>query len=212
MQAKLKYTNIGPRLMVTKPVASPVTAEYLMGLSPRQRLTCVYKRMYKLRFMAGDSQSQQEEFKNLLRRKFQKQDFNIRRNKLLGLDEQLLEQSMARRLANTYAFLFNATCEPDRTIPEVNFYHDLEDALKSRHETSVIHTMLRMEYETPSILKYDYAYRWVEGVKDFYKLADQELLSKDYNKLAGSKIAHFIGFLQYERSVAYLNESLTLCL
>ncbi|GEQ67865.1 hypothetical protein JCM33374_g1531 [Metschnikowia sp. JCM 33374] len=170
MKAKLNYTSIGPRLAVAKPLTPHVSSEYLMKLPPHQRLTCVYKRLYKLRFLMGDLQSYQNDYCNLLRRRFNHHDFNLRRNMMLGMNEQLSEESFANRLANTYAFVFNATCEPDAPIPKVNFYEDLKEALETRPETNVLQTMIRMERETPSIIKYDRKYSWVDGVIKFYEL------------------------------------------
>lgn len=212
MHAKLNYTNIGPRIAVSKPITSHISTENLLSVPPRQRFTSIYKRMYKLRFMAGNSQSQQNDFCNLLRRRFSRHDFNLRRNLFLGVDDQLLEEAFTKRLVNTYAFVFNATCEPEGSIPEVNFYDELKESLKPRVETSVLHTMIMMERETPPIIKYDHKYKWVEDVKKFYGKASGEILKKEVNDLIASKSAHHIGFYQYERSLAHLNESLSLCL
>lgn len=211
MHTKLIYSNIGPRLMVSKPLVSHITAGYLMSLPSHLRVACVYKRLYKLRFMAGDDLVQQNQYQNLIKRKFS-QDFNLRRNKVLGSDEHLLEEMMAERLANTYAFIFNATCDTAGPIPEVKFYDDLKVASKPRSETSVLRTMLMMEKEFPPDIKYDPKYTWIESVKSFYSMANQKLLNRDYNKLANLERAHYVGFLQYERAMAQLNESLTLCL
>ncbi|QBM90508.1 hypothetical protein METSCH_F00890 [Metschnikowia aff. pulcherrima] len=212
MNARLNYTKIGPRLAVAQAITSHVTADYLMTLPLRQRLISVYKRMYKLRFMVGDSQSQQNDFCNLLRRKFSRQDFDTRRNKLLGLSEKLPEDVFTERLANTYAFVFNATCEPDGAIPSIRFYEDLKAAMEVRSETNVLRTILMMEREYPPLIKYDHTYEWVDSVKQFYTLAMGDILNKEYNKLASTKTAHFIGYYQYEKTLAQLNESLTLCL
>lgn len=213
MKGSVNYTNIGPRLILKSPLTSHVTAAHLLTLPPKTRLKSVYKRLYKLRFLIGESVPQQIDYCNLLRRRFARQDFNLRRNILLGTDDVLSEFEMTQRLANTYAFVFNATCDTKTHAAEINFYEELQQARKPRPEAALIETMLVMEKEMPREIKYDAKYLWVASVRLFYERAETpEILKREVNLLVNLKQTNWIGYLHYERTLAYVNESLQLCL
>lgn len=204
-------TATGRRLIVKQAVNQPLLASYLLTLSPRQQLLAAYKRLFRLRHFITDARDHAS-YHNLLRRRFARQNFTRRRDALLGPIEPVSALQWARRLANTCLFVFNATCDLPTLVTEVHFWLDLQQALQQRQERQILQTMLTMERQAPDRIKYDHTYSWVEEVLQFYAEAGTELPKKEINRLANLKKAHWVGFLQYERNLMALNESLGLCL
>lgn len=120
---------------------------------------------------------------------------------------------MAARLANTVAFVFNSTCNAQDDRGPVNFYADFIRETQPRLELSVLSTILLMDQQAPNSLKYDYRYKWVDEVLDFYaEVSQSDLPRKDINRLHNTGKASLLGFLHYEQCVMGLNESMQLCL
>lgn len=143
-------------------------------------------------------------------------NFDIRRQIFLNISDPISENSWAQRLANTYAFIFNATCDKKDVPPMVNFNLEWRKESEPRLETSILATMLRMHYEMAAIKKLSGAnYLWVEELDAFYETFENILKDKiprNLAKMEKQKVAFFEGFFQYEKTLMSLNESLQLCL
>lgn len=208
MKLVFKNTSIGPLLTLHNAATSLPLTLHLQSLAPQAMYLAAYRRMYRLRHFVNRSESSIANYRNVLRRRFTKTNFNIRRSKVLGIDQPLTHDEMAGRLANTIAFIFNSTCNISDTVPDVQFYEDLKSASKIRIETSVVATILLMENEKPPALKYDYSYKWVDETRRFYgELEKHSTSKKELNRLYNTGKANFAGFLQHETTVMGLNET-----
>lgn len=214
MKYTFSNTSIGLCITVQKPITSHLTKKHLLSLPRTPRLLAVYKRLYKLRFFVEPKY--QLNYCKLLRRRFERNDYQLRRETFLGISTPIEEDELAHRLANTYAFVFNASCAKRDEIPVVNFYEDWKEAVEPRIETKILRTVLRMYYEARDQQDLQYDYRWVDYTKKFYQEAEQAYQKKkpqtSVNKLHREKKAHYLGFFMAEKSVMSLNESMGLCL
>lgn len=196
----LRYTSTGPLLTLTKP----------LSVFPERTALRLhyYKKFYRLRNLVADNSYDQNRYCELLRRRF-RSDFGLRRTVILGLGP-LSEDNLQTRLANTYAFVFNATCNvTDAQLP-VLYYEDLP---KPRMETQILKTVLEIDKQTPSRIRYDRSYSWVHDTQSFYKeLLETELTKKAIKNLGGAGKAEDLGFLDYEKTIMSLNETVGLCL
>lgn len=207
----LNYTSTGPRLTLTRAVTLPTTAHF-QSLPQHSMYTAAYRHLFRLRHLTGRNKGIRNTYCALLRRKFTFIDFNVRRNKVLGLPP-LTHSDMAVRLTNTVAFVFNSTCHVLDERGPVNFYDDFVRETKPRLELLVLSTILAMDHQAPNTVKYDYSYKWIDDMVRFYSEAGQpELSRKDANRLHNTGKASLLGFLQYEQCVMGLNESMLLCL
>lgn len=213
MKARLTSTNIGVQLLVKKPITSHITSEYLSSLPSHLHWRAMYSRLYKLRHFVDPKG--RLSYCRLLRSRTKRGDFELRRQLFLGISTPLTKKELVHRLANTYAFLFNATCNPLDEPPMARFYEEWKINSEPTKETNVLNTILRMHYEmqpTPRLLS---DYKWVDDIKEFYTKYEsiRELKkSRELSQLYNSKISHHIGFYQYEKTLMSLNESLDLCL
>lgn len=174
--------------------------------------TAAYRRLYRLRHLFSRGRGHRDTYCALLRRKFTFIDFNVRRDKVLGLGP-IEQPEMAVRLANTVAFVFNSTCHAADTRGPVDFYEDFVRESQARLELQVISTILTMDQQAPNNVKYDFNYRWIDDTAAFYSEAKQPDLSrKDANRLHNTGRSSLLGFLHYEKCVMGLNESMGLCL
>lgn len=208
----LKQTPVGPLYELSRPLCSHLTAQGLQALPHRLRLLALYKRLYRLR-LCFDNQYKQNDYLNLVRRKFKHGDVELRRRVFLQQQQPMSDTAMAARLANTYAFVFNATCSPRDAVEKVHFYDDLKAAQAPRTERSIVDTMLELERQMPPQLKHDHRYQWVQRTAEFYDAAAQPgLTTKQHNALAKRKEALYVGYLHYETALMAMNETHALCL
>lgn len=201
----LRNLPLGPTLELARPVCSHLTADLLRPLSRRGQLTALYKRLFALRHCID----RQEDYVRWLRRLFSR-DLDLRRRVFLGIDTPLSAAEYTRRLANTYAFVFNATCSAPAPA-KVHFYHELRD-VQPRMESRILDTLIATEAQKPDAIKFDRSYLWVDALTAFYAQVRPNLSRKDISTLAGKKIAHNIGFYQHEIAVMAMNEAHSLCL
>lgn len=213
MQARLTSTNIGAQLLVKNPISSHITSEYLLSLPRDVRWKAVYGRLYKLRHFI-DAKGRLS-YCQLLRSRTKRGDFELRRKLFLDISSPLSEKELVHRLANTYAFVFNATCNPTDTPPVARFYDEWKQISEPTKETSVLNTILRMHYEMRLNPKLLCDYKWVDDVREFYNQYEslkEQKKAREFSQLHNLKISQFIGFYQYEKTLMSLNESLNLCL
>lgn len=208
MKLVFQNTSIGPLLTLHNAATSIPSVSYLKSFAGPSMHLAAYRRMFRLRHLVGRSETTISNYQNVLRRRFTKIDFNTRRSKVLGINDPLSHDEMARRLANTIAFIFNSTCNKSDTIPEVQFFQDLKKASETNIETSILATILLMEHQKPPVLKYDYSYKWVDDTKLFYQeLENSKASKKEINRLYNTRKASYIGFLQYEMAAMAINET-----
>ncbi|RKP31941.1 hypothetical protein METBISCDRAFT_26084 [Metschnikowia bicuspidata] len=212
MKFSFATTSVGPLLTVQTPLTSHLTPKYLQSLPQSVQWKCLYKRLYKLRHFIP--QNSRLAYCLLLRTRFSHHDVELRRRLFLELETPITSSEWVRRLANTYAFVFNATCNPTDTPPHVNFYEEWRNATKPRIETSILLSVLRMHSEMRNeSLHRDYG--WVNETRVFYDSvikAVEEAKQKEINRLHNLKKLHFLVFFQHEKTLASLNESMHLCL
>lgn len=200
-------STITPRLTLSRAITSLPTLEYFGALGPRAMSLAAYRRLFRLRHLVEN-----HDYTTILRRRFTRIDFNIRRQKVLGVLLPLSHQDMTTRLANTVAFIFNSTCHSkDERLP-VYFYDDLVRETRPRLEREILSTILNMDRQMPPTLKYDYSYDWVDDVKLFYAEVGSGPDRRNINRLFKTQQAPYLGFLQYEQCVMLLNESMNLCI
>lgn len=205
-------TSIGPLLTLTKSKTTLRDANYYLLLTQRSMYLAAYRQLFRLRHLVGSDRNLST-YQNVIRRKFQKVDFQMRRSQVLRIEESLTNEQMAHRLANTIAFVFNSTCNKTDDSPPVQYYEDVKKASEPRTETSVILTILLMDHQAPHEIKYDFSYKWVGDTKAFYRnLHESKLNRKEMNRLFNTGRASHLGFLHYEESLMALNECLLLCL
>lgn len=205
-------TSIGPLLTLTKSKITLRDANYYLLLTEKSMYLAAYRQLFRLRHLVGSDRNLST-YQNVIRRKFQKIDFQKRRTQVLGIEQPLTNEQLAQRLANTIAFVFNSTCNKTDDIPPVQYYEDVKKASEPRIETSVVLTILLMDHQAPNEIKYDFSYKWVGDVKAFYgHLHEGKLNRKELNRLFNTGRASHLGFLQYEESLMALNECLSLCL
>lgn len=198
-------TPVGPRIILATPLTGHINSLYLSSLSSKAMWRAAYKRLFKLRYLVDSKQ----QYAVALRRRFEHGNFNLRREIILLNDSgdifPLTKEHTAIRLANTYAFVFNATCNATDEIKEVTDYDLLKKASEQRIETSILNTILRMDKQAPNLVKYDRNYDWVRRTRQFsdeFHLRDpKKRLSKGDQDLAA-----LIGYLQYEHNIMMLNE------
>lgn len=204
-------TPVGPRILLAKPLTSHITSLYLSGLPSKVMWRAAYKRLFKLRYLVDSKQ----QYAVVLRRRFEHGNFNLRREIILPSDSEdiapLTQLQAAVRLANTYAFVFNATCNATDEMNEVTDYDLFKEASQQRIETSILNTILRMDKQAPNVVKYDRKYDWVARTRQFYDEFHLRDPKKRISK-GDQDLAALMGYLQYEHSIMMLNEKLQLML
>lgn len=213
MKTSFQIGSVGPLLTVKHRISHVPPLEHLAKLCQRSLLLTTYKHFFRLRHLVLDEHYQQEEYLRLLRRRYVRGDFNLRRKKVLGIEKALSNAELARRLSHTYTFVFNATCNvKDEPLP-VQTYEDAKKANEPLLETQILSTIVKMELQTPNHIKFDLEYRWLDRAREREtELALGNIDKKRAKDLNRSREVVDIGFADYERAVMALNESLDLCL
>lgn len=82
-------------------------------------------------------------------------------------------------------------------------------------ESAILHTILRMNYEMRK-QSLSHNYQWVPEVQAFFQkfnqLNEKQNPQREINQLHNAGMLQLLGFLQYEKTLMSLNESLKLCL
>lgn len=198
-----RNTSTGPLLTLLKPVARVPES---VSLPRRALLLSFYKKFFKLRYLIGEEEYSRWNYETLIRRRFRHMDFGVRRKAVLGLGT-LSEEELASRLTNSYAFVFNSTCNVSDNPAPVYFYDELV-AATPRMETQIVSTILTMDRQIPDHIKYDHSYKWVSEAREFHeKLDPAQLTKRSYNSHLSTGKATDLGFLEYEETVMALNET-----
>ncbi|QRG35781.1 hypothetical protein FDK38_000104 [Candidozyma auris] len=203
----------GPLLTVKHRISNIPSLEYLQSLPPRSFFTLTYKHFFRLRHLISDRDYHQEQYLRLLKRRFLRGDFNLRRQKVLGIHDDLSHGALVKRIYNTYIFVFNATCNMKDEPETVKTYDDVKRVNKPRLETQILQTILKLEEQAPIHVRLDTEYRWLdEASKREQELVSGMIDKKRAKELNKSREVVDIGYADYERMTMALNESLDLCL
>ncbi|KAL7665630.1 Increased recombination centers protein 19 [[Candida] zeylanoides] len=185
-----------------------VTYESIAHLTHRRQLLVLYARFYRLRLY----RSHPHDYRNYvtyLHRKFRHEHFEIKRQKLLGSSTPPLDPSeLVQRLVNTLAFIQNASVQraPDQ---------------ETTMESQILHTVLRMEHEMPSEVKYDHSLNWLADLETLVSQVaprSEAGLVKPSSATIKSKFGKNdslmakLGYRDYIQSLMKLNEAYKLCL
>lgn len=193
-------------LILTKPVIKPshLLHSQLCVLPHKSQLLLLYKQFFRLRNLIGNRYHAQK-YTTILRRQFQRQDFNQRRRKVLGITIPLSEDEQIQRLETTLDFVFNSTVKKTHA-EKVQYYNDIKRLDPDTPEQRVIHTLLQMDDEKPAEIKYDFTYNWIQ------RLSEPEIQTNKKTKTLNGYPYHYIGYKQQEVSLMRMNETLGLCL
>lgn len=196
-------------LVIKNLINKPIDLNSLKLLkNDASRLKCLYKKFFRLRNMVDSKEYNISRFQELLRRRFSTEDFNSRRQIVLG-KPNLTNEQLLQRMLNTLVFLHNSTVIlPENEVPKlVNFYTDSKTP--QRIEKLVILTLLQMEYQKPPDIKYS-NYTWYSNINHQYQTLPDVTSKKVYRTHLPNP--SYIAFRDFELDLMILNETYDLCL
>lgn len=212
---QIARADLAPLVVVlNKPVLAFPSVELMQHLSWPAQLKGLYKKMFRLRHVIDHRTEYQLLYCDMLRRRFSHNNYQTRRKMLLGIDEPIGQDQLQRRLVSTYAFLYNATVQPEGpSLPSpVVHQSDLVHVDRRRPEKSVVLTILTMDQQMPNEWKLDHSYKWVPQVKAMTRALDENPLKRQQRKIAADMHPHAVGYRDHEVTVMRLNELMGLCL
>lgn len=213
MKTSFQVSPTGPVLTVLQRISNFPSTEHLLLLSQRSAFLSTYKHFYRLRHLVSLKPYNPEHYCRLLRRRYLRSDFNLRRKKVLGISEDLSHEELIKRLHNTYVFVFNSTCHAIDEPDPVRTYEDYKSAMEPRFESKILDTILKLDELAPSQIKFDLDYNWFDKAREVEEELSLGTLTKQRaRELNRSREVVGIGYADYERSIMALNESLDLCL
>ncbi|EGV64504.1 hypothetical protein PSN45_004816 [Yamadazyma tenuis] len=197
-------------LILKSPINSPVSMAYLWSLSDdKKRLACLYKRFYRLRNLIDHDRRNVSRYKELIRWKFAKENYNTRRSVILGKPEEPISEIFTR-IFNTLTFVHNSTVILPENMIDKKAYFYKDTRQNHRIEKQIILTICRMQYVTPNELKYRSDFSWFPEVRkeieDFPENATKRQMAKSTSNPS------YIGFADYQKNLMLLNEMYKLCL
>ncbi|KAI5963124.1 uncharacterized protein KGF55_002916 [Candida pseudojiufengensis] len=241
-QLKFTLRSNGKGLLFHKPTINLQTTQQQIKSLPnfKSKLLAYYKRFYKLRnfecspslFKVDNSPYHtptitSDEYVTLLKRQFQRGDFNLKRKKFLGLPPITEDELINERLLNTLCFIFNhTTAAPNPKLDKliVTEQDEIESSVDTL-ESKVVSTILRMDYDCPNFIKYDFKFDWVKQIdawldnnrnEEKEPLADMEKENQKSKK--GKKSGKqgpigldYLKYKQYYTTLMRMNESLKTC-
>lgn len=213
MKTSFQIASTGPLLTLKHRISSLPPVDELLKLPKRTALLATYKYFFRLRNLVVDKPYHEQQYVLLLRRRYLRGDFNLRRAVVLGIHEPLRNDELIRRIANTHTFVFNATCNVTDEPPAVQTYEDVKAANKPRLETSILETILKVEEGMPPEILHDMDYTWFgEACEREQELCLGTIDTARAKELNRTREVVNIGYADYERTVMALNESLELCI
>lgn len=204
------------RLVLNNPVTLLIDPGSLKDFTgSRSQVMNLYKRFFRLRNMVDSKIYHRDTYQRIIRRRFTRDDFQVRRKVVLGAEQPLTSTEYGNRILNTLAFVFNSTVEPDDETSSTSkkpalYFKDLERP--QRFEKRIFQTIMRMDQQKPDSLKYDRHYSWFREVEEAYKNIPDQPSTKAYRSYFLNFDPSLIGFRDYELTVMLLNEQLGLCL
>lgn len=210
---KTKQTvTIGNDLIVKYQISSLADLKGLNELSSKKsKFLSLYKKFYKLRNMIDSKPYNKEIYQNIIRRKFTMEDFNLKRSILLEGSDKLSELQLFERMINTLAFVHNSTVYlPSERKERPVFFQDLK--IPQRIEKLIILTLLTMDQQKPSTIKYDRKYEWIPQINNKLSQLSEDPDAKEFKYIFKDADAGLIGFRDYELNLMRLNECYRLCL
>lgn len=186
----------------------------------RSRYLALYKRFYRLRMFVGQNKWKLDHYCRILRRRFQREDFNERRSVVLSAADPSSEtpiptldnDGILNRLVNTLAFVHNSTVHLPSAADEKRplYFEDLK--VPQRMEAKIIGTILEMDRSQDPRIKHDPHYKWITEITSTLASIDPEILPKQFPKMFPSSPGMLIGMRAHEITVMGLNETMQLCL
>lgn len=204
------------RLVLNKSVSLLIDPGSLKNFTgSRSQVMSLYKRFFRLRNMVSSKIYHRDTYQRILRRRFTRDDFQVRRKVVLGVEQPLTSTEYGHRILNTLAFVFNSTVEPGGETSNTPcnpplYFKDLKRP--QRLEKSIFQTIIRMDQQKPDSLKYDRHYDWFREVEEAYRNIPAQACTKVYRSHFSNIDPCHIGFRDYELTVMLLNEQLGLCL
>ncbi|CAK9440015.1 uncharacterized protein LODBEIA_P41150 [Lodderomyces beijingensis] len=230
---KFKLKQHSRALLFTQPVIDLAQTQQSIKSLPnfKSKLRAYYKRFYKLRKFeiprhlrsTSDIPNQETDLDSyayvaFVRRQFQHHSYNTKRQKFLNL-EPLDDSQLEERMANTLAFVFNHSVGSTSDFSD-ELVVTVEDEIKSRVdtvETGILATLMRMDYDAPAEIKYDFQFRWVDEYRK--KMSPQgtglQIQNRIQIKTKNEGVLDdytLIKYFMHGETVMRLNESMKLCL
>lgn len=194
-------------IVLKRLISSPVDITYLNLLpTDSSRLKCMYKKFYRLRYMIDNDKHNINRYQEIIRWRFQMEDFNLKRKVILEKQDVLDQQQMFKRILNTLAFVHNSTVALNENPPPLQHYHELK--ANRPIEKQILLTILKMHYKLPPDIKYDRKFQWFEQ----YKTQLQLIPAIPTKKLLQKANPYIVGYIDYMMSIMAVNEQLNLCL
>ncbi|KAI5956904.1 hypothetical protein KGF54_000523 [Candida jiufengensis] len=198
----------------------------------KSQLKAYYKRFYKLRNFECTSSLYKvegspyhtptitsDDYVTLLKRQFKHSNYNLKREKILHLPP-LSNDEIVSRISNTLAFVFNHTTSTKN--PQMEKYilseQDEIDASIDTTESRVISTILRMDYDCPPLIKYDYKFNWIDEINSILAEYEDNTAVEKGDGQKGKKLKNqksipleLLTYKQYHTTLMRMDESLKLC-
>lgn len=202
----------GRGLLLGVPVSAFPSLSRLDALpSFQSKLRSLYKSLYRIRRLVDDKPHSQQNYTNMLRRRFVFENHNLRRERFLQEAAPLSQQQLLERLVNTYLFIHNSTCKVVDSPPSSLHWEELPKNDPVRIEKSILRTILQMEYQLPKAVKYDFSYKWLDAVEEIVQNTTSPA-KKDFSRDPQAPNILWIGYRDYHITLVHLNESYGLCL
>lgn len=186
----------------------------------RSRYLALYKRFYRLRMFVGQKGWKLDHYCRILRRRFQREDFNKRRKVVLAAADPssnthipaLDSDGILSRVLNTLAFVHNSTVHLPGAADEKHplYFEDLK--VPQRMEAQIIDTILEMDRSQDPHIKYDPHYTWITETTSALASIEPGILPKQFPKKFSSSPGMLIGLRAHEITLMGLNETMQLCL
>lgn len=186
----------------------------------RSRYLALYKRFYRLRMFVGQNKWKLDHYCRILRRRFQREDFNKKRTVVLAAAEPSSETQISildsdgilNRLLNTLAFVHNSTVHLPSAADEKPplYFEDLK--VPQRMEAQIIDTILEMDRSLDSHIKFDHHYKWITEITSTLATIDPGISPKQFPKQFSTSPGMLIGMRSHEITIMGLNETMQLCL
>lgn len=191
-------------LFLLKPVNTALDLEYLHTLPAQKQYLKIYKKFYRLRNLVGHNRHHRNRYLELIRWRFTRDNFNVKRSILIGLPT-LSAADILDRVLNTLAFVNNSTVALPENLQESSTVYIQGIGKPQRIETDIVTTILTMQYQKPNSIKYDIHYQWIKNLKhNNDNVNDKTPREKSSFDLQG--------FYNYEMNLMILNETYHMCL
>lgn len=219
MNLSQSYKTLQGVVVSSKTYTIPKKAELDQLSLDRARMLAMYKNFYKLRLFMSLKVWKRDHYCCIIRRRFQREDFDQRRKVVLeaasplelNVVEELKSGELFQRILNTLAFVHNSTVhlssEADTRRPM--YFEDLK--VPQRRESQIISIILEMDRSLPPQIKHDSTFKWITETTQNLRFKEQDT-PKKFSKRFSGQPGLYIGARTHEITIMGLNETLGLCL